>query len=328
MKRRSKKPKIELPDCILSIIFSKLGLKDLVKTSALSKRWLQEWRLRMDLNFDLQNMFELRYNTVQELPKSLPLLQGFQSEFAKRLDQFMLHYQDDMISSIRVNFPLGDEYRSVIGRLISQGIAKGAKSIELLLSYETNDRDFVVEIEPYKFSMTLLSHTDSLTNLHLQKCCLVAPMDFSAVSLPTARVPPSQSNPLLQDVAVRQQWCAWLFSRRHHLLAVGVGCPPRWFCFTSFLLFGLFVRVGTSQISVCFGAVEFPLGYRLCTRHHLFQPLCVLCSVGRCLFFARAAELTVFSDPVAPTPPSIWVLFVVFVLFGLESGRCSKGFGA
>jgi len=181
MKRRSKKPKIELPDCILSIIFSKLGLKDLVKTSALSKRWLQEWRLRMDQNFDLQNMFDLRYNTVQELPKSLPLFQGFQSEFAKRLDQFMLHYQGDMISSIRVNFPLGDEYRSVIGRLISQGITKGAKSIELLLSYETNDSDFVVEIKPYKFSLTRLSHTDSLTNLHLQKCCLVAPMEFSGL---------------------------------------------------------------------------------------------------------------------------------------------------
>ncbi|AES82325.1 putative F-box domain-containing protein [Medicago truncatula] len=82
----------ELPDHIISYIFSKLALKDLVKTSALSKQWIHDWGLRMDLNFDHHTMFD--YNTIQDLPKSLPL---FQSEFATRLDQFMLHCKGAMI---------------------------------------------------------------------------------------------------------------------------------------------------------------------------------------------------------------------------------------
>ena len=132
-------------------------MKDLVKTSTLSKQWRHEWALRMDLNFDLHNMFD--HNTVQELPKSLPLLQGFQSEFAKRLDQFMLHYQGHMISSIRVNFPLGPKQSDVIDRMISKGIAKGVNHIELLISSETNDPNhFLRRIELYRFSFLILSH--------------------------------------------------------------------------------------------------------------------------------------------------------------------------
>ena len=175
--KRCKKLKSELPDCVISYIFSKLALKDLVKTSALSKRWIHEWGSRMDLNFDLDTMFD--YNTIHDLPKSLPLFQSFHfhSEFAKRLDQFMLHYQGDIIHSIRINFPFGNEHSDVIDRLISKGIAKGVKRIELLFSYETNDtNDFIF---PYKFSLTLLCDNDSLTYLHLQNCFLVAPMNLS-----------------------------------------------------------------------------------------------------------------------------------------------------
>jgi hypothetical protein len=64
-----------------------------VKTSALSKRWVHEWGLRTDLNFDLHTMFD--YNTIQDLPNRLPHFQRFyfQSQFATRLDQFMLHYK-------------------------------------------------------------------------------------------------------------------------------------------------------------------------------------------------------------------------------------------
>jgi hypothetical protein len=179
-RRRSKKLKIELPDSILSIIFSKLGLKDLVKTSILSKQWRHELGLRTDLNFDVHNMFELDCNTIQEYQKNLPLFKGFQSEFATRLNQFMLHYQGAMIRSIRVNFPLGTKHNDVINRMISKGIAKGAERIELLFSYETIDPiRYLDQIEPYKFSFTLLSHTDCLTYLHLQNCHLVAPMDLS-----------------------------------------------------------------------------------------------------------------------------------------------------
>ncbi|RHN48102.1 putative F-box domain, FBD domain, leucine-rich repeat domain, L domain-containing protein [Medicago truncatula] len=166
----------ELPDCVISYIFSKLCLKDLVKTSVLSKRWLHEWRSRIDLNFDLHNMFD--YNTLQELPQNLPvpLLKTFQSEFATRMDRFMLKHRGDMIRSLRVDFPLGNQHSDVIDKMIFKGIAKGVERIELLFSYQNNS-DF--EIEPYKFVFELLSLDDSLTYLHLQKCHLVAPINLS-----------------------------------------------------------------------------------------------------------------------------------------------------
>ncbi|KEH23806.1 F-box protein [Medicago truncatula] len=173
MKRRSKKSKIELPDSILSIIFSKLGLKDLVKTSTLSKQWRHELGLRIDLNFDLHNMFNLEYNTIQESHKSLPLFKGFQSEFVTRLDQFMLHYQGAIIRSVRVNFPLDTKHSVVIDRVISKGIAKGSERIELLFSNETIDPiRYLERKESYRFSSTLLSKTDSLTYLHLPPCSI------------------------------------------------------------------------------------------------------------------------------------------------------------
>ncbi|XP_045793357.1 putative F-box/FBD/LRR-repeat protein At1g66290 [Trifolium pratense] len=167
----------DLPDCVLSYIFSKLSLKDLVKTSTLSKHWLHEWKLlKTDLNFDLHNMFG--YYTFQELRQDLP---HFESEFATRLDQFMLHYQGAVISSVRVNFPLGDQHSDVIGRLISQGIAKGAKRIELLLSHRIEDIGIFMNIYKQEFSFTLLSNADSLMYLHLQGCRIVTPTDFSGL---------------------------------------------------------------------------------------------------------------------------------------------------
>ncbi|RHN73001.1 putative leucine-rich repeat domain, L domain-containing protein [Medicago truncatula] len=126
------------------------------------------------------------YNTLQELPKCLPLFQGLQSQFATRLDQVMLHYQGSIILSIRLNFLLGHEHSDVIDRMISKGIAKGVKRIELLFSYQTtNDPPspyYLDQIEPYTFPFAFFSETDSLLYLHLEKCHLVAPTtDFSGL---------------------------------------------------------------------------------------------------------------------------------------------------
>jgi hypothetical protein len=182
-KLKLEKLKLELPDCVMSHIFSMLSLKDLVKTSALSKRWNHEWGLRMDLNFDLHNMFD--YNTIQDLQKPLELFQRFhfQSEFVTRLDQFMLHYQSAAIHSIRVDFPICNDHTDVIDRLISKGIAKGVKRIELLFSFKKDNifRYNVMPLWPYKFSPTLLSDTDSLTYLHLENCLLAEPTNFSGL---------------------------------------------------------------------------------------------------------------------------------------------------
>ncbi|CAK8543527.1 unnamed protein product [Lathyrus sativus] len=164
----------ELPDCIISDIFSMLSLKTLVKTSALSKQWYREWGLKKDLNFDLHNMFDS--NTMPELPKTLPRLQEAQSQFATILDNFMQKYPGDTISSIRVNFPLGVDHTYAIKGLIHKAALKGANRIELLFPC---DADF--KIEPYKFLFPLLSDTNSVTYLHLQNCHIAAPMKFSGL---------------------------------------------------------------------------------------------------------------------------------------------------
>ncbi|AES81031.2 putative F-box domain, leucine-rich repeat domain, L domain-containing protein [Medicago truncatula] len=198
----------ELPDHIISYIFSKLALKDLVKTSALSKQWIHEWGLRMDLNFDLYTMSD--YNTDQDLSQILPLCQRFhfQSEFATRLDQFMLHYKGAMIRSIRVKFPLCNEHRDVIDRLISKGIAKGAEHIQLLFSFETTDT--TISILPYKFSLILLPKNDSVTYLHLQNCLLVKPRYFSRLK--------NLRTLVLQQVIVKNTLVQTLCSNCKHLV--------------------------------------------------------------------------------------------------------------
>ncbi|KAK2363918.1 hypothetical protein QL285_088849 [Trifolium repens] len=147
MKKR-KMHNSELPDCVKSYIFSKLSLKDLLKTM---------------------------------LPKSLPLFQDFQSQFATRLDQFILHHQGDMIHSIRVEFPLSDQHSHIIDRMISKGISKGVKHIELLFSHDDVASDLTSETKPYKFSFNLLSDTDSLIYLHLEKCLIEESTNLSGL---------------------------------------------------------------------------------------------------------------------------------------------------
>jgi hypothetical protein len=120
----------------------------------------------------------------------------------------MLNYQSNMIDSIRVKFPLSDDEHSddVIERLISKGIAKGAKRIELLFAYDTC---FVSNLKPYTFSFDMLLGTDSLTYLHLQNCCLVKPLDFSGLKNVRTLV--------LQQLRVKQNRLEGLFSNCIHL---------------------------------------------------------------------------------------------------------------
>ena len=47
----------ELLELVLSCILSKLTMKDVVKIGIQSRRWVNIWLLRTDLNFDVPNMF-------------------------------------------------------------------------------------------------------------------------------------------------------------------------------------------------------------------------------------------------------------------------------
>ncbi|KAI5426641.1 hypothetical protein KIW84_032170 [Lathyrus oleraceus] len=173
----------ELPDCVISHIFSLLTLKNLVKTSALSKQWYHQWGLKKNLNFDLHNLLD--YNTIPELPITLPLFQHLQSQFAASLDSFMQTYPGDTIRSIRVDFPLGADHTYAIDGLIHKAVLKGASRIHLLFAYKTD-----IKIEPckpnlkgkpYTFLFPFFSCPNSLTYLHLQRCHIAPTMKFSGL---------------------------------------------------------------------------------------------------------------------------------------------------
>ncbi|AES68538.1 hypothetical protein MTR_3g009910 [Medicago truncatula] len=207
---RSKKHKTEfpvLPDCVISYIFSKLGLKDLVKTITLSKLWLHEWGFRVDLNFDINTLFD-----YDKFPKDITLFEWVESEFAARVDQFMLHYQGDMIHSIRLVFPLGTKHTGVIERMISKGIAKGVKRLELILSYQDDDDADSDYMRPYiLLPFDLLSEADSLTYLHLKRCILLISMDnFCGLK--------NLKTLVLSLVSVKQDMIQCLLSNCIHLL--------------------------------------------------------------------------------------------------------------
>ncbi|CAI8618987.1 unnamed protein product [Vicia faba] len=195
--KKLKSESTELPDCVISHIFSMLSLKNLVKTSALSKQWYREWGFRKDLNFDLQNLFD--FNTIPDLPITLPLFQRFQCQFATRFDYFMQKYPGVIIRSIRVNFPLGADHTYAIDRLIRKGLLKGANRIELLFANETH-----FQINQFRFVFPFLFGSNSLTYLHLQNCCIEATMDFSGLknlrTLVLHQVPVKQN--ILQDLCL------------------------------------------------------------------------------------------------------------------------------
>ncbi|CAK8568384.1 unnamed protein product [Lathyrus sativus] len=201
--KKLKRESTELPDCIISYIFSKLSLKNLVKTSVLSKQWYHEWGLKKDLKFDLFNMFD--YDTIPDSPITLPLFQQLQSQFAASLDTFMHKYPGDTIRSIQVSFPLGVDHTYAIDGLIHNGLLKGVNRIELLLANKTNfKKPYITDlkIEPYKFLFPFLSGPNSLTYLHLQNCHIAASMKFSGLknltTLVLTRVPVEQN--MLQDL--------------------------------------------------------------------------------------------------------------------------------
>jgi len=196
----------ELPDCVMSYIFSKLSMKDLVKTSTLSKTWIHEWGSRKNLNFDIHNMFggSNRFYFDLEEEDSPHFRVVIRPEFVEKVNQFMLNYEGANIDSLKLNFPLADDYGCVIDRLISQGISKGAQRIELLLSYKSADN---YSIEPYRFS---LSENDCLKYLHLQNCLISPPMNFSRLK--------NLSTLVLHLVVIEKHMLLGLFSNAINLV--------------------------------------------------------------------------------------------------------------
>jgi len=173
----------QLPDRILSIILSKLPMKDLVKTSALSNRWKHLWALTTNLNFDVDGIFGTNHERPDCSSKHSKHYKEFKLEFVRCVDGFLQNFQGTKIISFKLHFlkHLGDT--SNINRWISSVIGLGIEELELILSGMTLFSYYhhgLLGDEYYRFPDWLLPHpSDSrLKHLHLRTCVLKPPADF------------------------------------------------------------------------------------------------------------------------------------------------------
>ena len=181
----------QLPDCILSHILTMLPMKDLLKTSVLSRRWCRLWALRRDLYFDIHNVLGSEMELLEtgdliELPRDSTVVcfadfDLSRDEFVNRVDQFVKNFEGTKIDSFLVNFYLDCEHSNNIDQWISFVIARGVERIDLLFL----GRPYA-HLSPspkrYKFSFDLFSKTNASTlkHLHLQNClvCHITNCDF------------------------------------------------------------------------------------------------------------------------------------------------------
>jgi hypothetical protein len=122
----------ELPDCILSHILTMLSIKDLLKTSVLSRRWCKLWSLWRDLPFDIFHVLgrskkELVLHTDSSYTvERLVHLDINTDEFVKRVDQFLKSFQGIKIYSFFVSFYLNVKHSDIMDQWIRFAIARGS----------------------------------------------------------------------------------------------------------------------------------------------------------------------------------------------------------
>ncbi|MCH94228.1 F-box/LRR-repeat protein, partial [Trifolium medium] len=155
-----------------------LSVKDLLKTSLLSRRWCKLWSLRRDLHFDIfhvlgkskEEVFQTRNSSHNSTMKTGRV---HLDEFVKRVDQFVKSFQGIKIDSFFVRFYLNGKHSHNIDQWIRFAIARGVETINLLLlpmpyAYATPSK------LRYKFAIDLFSDTNASTLKHMRlEHCLV-----------------------------------------------------------------------------------------------------------------------------------------------------------
>ena len=191
-----------------------LSIKDLLKTSVLSKRWCNLWGLRRDHYFDIFNVLG---NTEEELLQAgylidvlrrsfvdyrdtmerLLKLDMSRDEFVKRVDRFVNNFPGINIDSFLVNFYLDHEQSNIIDQWISFVIARGVKRINLLFlgrpyPYVPSlgfDARLAALRNRYKFDFAIFSKSNAstLNHLCLQNCLVFYPINCDFIPLKDLR---------------------------------------------------------------------------------------------------------------------------------------------
>lgn len=189
----------ELHDCVLSYILTKLSMKDLLKTSILSKSWYKLWTLRRYLSFDIFNVFE---NTKEELLQKgylidvpFPITHPYTMErvlnsdardlFVKQVDQFLKHSNATNIDYFLVKFYLGSKQQTTIDESISLVINRGIQTIDLVFSLNSIPFTLCIPLcKPCQFPIHLFleTTTSTLKHLCLEYCLISHPTDYNFTS--------------------------------------------------------------------------------------------------------------------------------------------------
>ncbi|CAI8615638.1 unnamed protein product [Vicia faba] len=176
----------ELPDGVLSYLLTMITMKDLLKTSILSKRWCDLWGLRTNLQFDTINVLgDIEEELVQT--GNLINLDNYRDEFAKRVDQFVNKFPGRMIDSLLVNFCLNGEQSSIIDGWIRFAIERGAGRIDLLFEGVLYGYSHLHNCYKFPLDLLLEINTSTLKHLRLERCLIIHPSYYDFTPLKNLR---------------------------------------------------------------------------------------------------------------------------------------------
>jgi hypothetical protein len=150
-----------------------LSIKDLMKTSILSRRWCNVWSLRRDLHFDVFNVL----GSDKELVENN--LYMSRDEFAKRVNQFVKNFKGTKIDSFLVNFKLDCEQSSTVNQWIRFAVTKRVGRMDLLFlgrpyAYACRTRHNYFKLD---FALFLETNVSALNHLRLENCLVCNPIN-------------------------------------------------------------------------------------------------------------------------------------------------------
>ncbi|CAB4305294.1 unnamed protein product [Prunus armeniaca] len=183
----------ELPDCILSSIFSLLTLKDVVDaTSMVSPRWrrlvLHPILTRLNLEFDIPNVFGISIDDDDYCDDDNLIADKLQKQdFIRCVNKVLQLHHGNKVDSFKVNFYFNRESTAILDEWIRFAITKGAEVLYLPFSRcpEAEKENY------YDFPCWLLSELrpSTLKNLSLTGCVLRLPPSFDRFSHLTTLYP-------------------------------------------------------------------------------------------------------------------------------------------
>ncbi|XP_050238151.1 putative F-box/FBD/LRR-repeat protein At5g22610 [Mercurialis annua] len=212
----------ELPELVLSSILSYLTLKDVIKTSALSKEWKRQHRKVINtLNLDLPNLLESNYANDLESKYAKSQSDNFDQlldvrwEFINRVQRVLRHFKSSQIKSFKVTFFMDSQVSCYIDCWIRSAIAFGVEEIQLLFSDKPLSRIQIDKHRFYKFPYWFFNPY-FLKHLNLQRCILTPPLYFTGFSkLLTLS---------LEEVIVSQNFVDFLFTHSTFLQELTINC--------------------------------------------------------------------------------------------------------